>query len=143
MKQLFTTLLFILCLFTVHAQTITPAQLTGKWLTDSVEINMIVNIDQQSQLEELKTQFSGVTFVFNEDGSFYMDYPPCKTATIFEELFPLGQKTEWVFYEENASVTIGTSADNYSIMGLTITKEGAEIFFEIDESYIKVRVTKL
>ena len=133
-KQL--VVLAILC-FTnsVMAQVFTQKDLVGKW-----KVVAILNEPQNPNLKDIIKSFSSATFLFEENANF-------RTTTLdktkwFTMLTDVTKEAKWKMNAANFTISVGTDANNYSILKLIVIKVGDKIVFHLDETPFNFEVQK-
>ena len=133
-KQL--VVLVILC-FTnsVMSQVFTQKDLVGKW-----KVVAILNEPQNPNLKDIIKSFSSATFLFEENANF-------RTTTLdktkwFTMLTDVTKEAKWKMNAANFTISVGTDANNYSILKLIVIKVGDKIVFHLDETPFNFEVQK-
>lgn len=133
-KQL--VVLAILC-FTnsVMSQVFTQKDLVGKW-----KVVAILNEPQNPNLKDIIKSFSSATFLFEENANF-------RTTTLdktkwFTMLTDVTKEAKWKMNAANFTISVGTDANNYSILKLIVIKVGDKIVFHLDETPFNFEVQK-
>jgi len=133
-KQLI--VLAILC-FTnsVMSQVFTQKDLVGKW-----KVVAILNEPQNPNLKDIIKSFSSATFLFEENANF-------RTTTLdktkwFTMLTDVTKEAKWKMNAANFTISVGTDANNYSILKLIVIKVGDKIVFHLDETPFNFEVQK-
>ena len=144
MAKLISTVCLVASIMFCSSQQITNEFITGKWVVDSVALNMEAgNSKQKDALAQMVKGFEKVQFDFKPNGNLDIKYPDGKAPEIFDDLFPPGKQLQWKFSEAERLISIGTSKDYLSLMGFVVSNQGKQVCFSIEETEIKLRVKKM
>jgi len=134
MKKTFIILLFIS--LSVNSQNFTENQLFGIWKVDKLE--------QKPTAPEFAMLLDGfINSTFNFDKNHKFELKTSKNSEIFSMITEMTNSKSWKFDKNSNHIKIGSSNDNFSIMGIFVKKENDKIYFNLEESGIIFLMKKL
>lgn len=135
-KTLFLALLLSVTTF-FFGQNITKDFVTGSW-----KVTGMLPFDSRGnqEIKELVDGFNNSTFLFSENGDFQIS--TTKSSKVFKMITGMTAKSKWKVDSEKNLIKIGTSKDNFSIMGIQVSSKEGKIIFYLDETAMYLFVEK-
>ncbi len=134
MKKYF-TLILCFAAFVTTAQSVTKEHITGMWKGVALQATGKM---AKEELKELQAMFANSTFTFFADGNCTISLPGGN-----REMKTMLAKNQWLFEANKARIKIGTKADKFSMMGITVKVIDGKTYFELLESGSQLEVIKI
>ena len=134
MKKILLILLFIS--LSVNSQSFSEKELFGIWKVDKLE--------KKPTAPEFAILLDGfINSTFNFDKNYKFELKTSKNSEIFSMVTEMTNSKSWKFDKNSNHIKIGSSNDNFSIMGIFVKKENNKIYFNLEESGIIFLMKKL
>lgn len=133
MKKVLLILIFIS--LSVNSQNFSENELFGIWKVEKIEKKPVA-----PEFAILLDGFTNSTFNFDANHKF--ELKTTINSEIFSMVTEMTNGKSWIFDKNSNHIKIGSSNDNYSIMGIFVKKENNKIYFNLEESGIIFLMTK-